>query len=127
MGDYISDSEKFNKLIAQLREHKRNYEKKNKDKENELNSKVAELERLRERKKMLQAKVENQSVSAADVERMSQERHRLKDELKSQEPQKQAMLDDMQKFEGQSATITSETETVVTKYCDEIAALGLLG
>merc|ERR1711871_914062 len=76
---------------------------------------------------MLQAKVENQSVSAADVERMSQERQRLKEELNTQETQKQAILDDVQKFEADSAKVTSETESLVTKYCDEIAALGLLG
>jgi kinetochore protein NDC80 len=105
--DYLSDIEKFRKLIAQLTAHKSMLEKKLAEREEEVQEKAREVTSLIEQLKGLKDKMEAQQNLSIDVERISRRRRELRAALdraqqkrEEEEARRKELLCDKETLQG---------------------------
>jgi kinetochore protein NDC80 len=79
--DYLSDLEKFRKLLTQLETHKSMLEQKLEERQKETTEKAAETENFRQQLKELSEKTEAQQSLSIDVEHISRRRRELRSAL----------------------------------------------
>lgn len=79
--DYISDLDKFHKLIAQLESHKAMLDAKHQERQAELEQKKDELTRLSQDVEHLKQVVASQEMNAIDVEQIARKRRELRGAL----------------------------------------------
>lgn len=80
-SDYLSDLEKFKKLISQLEAHKASIQRKIHEREEEYAKKEHELVLRNQEIEKLNVRIQNQELSAEDVEHMAKERARLQEQI----------------------------------------------
>lgn len=115
-GDFLSDIAKFQKLIASLQQHKQGLGSKLEERKADLTHRDAELAAVRTDNASLRERIAAQEINLADVERMSKERARMEEVLRSVSQQREALDKAVWDSEVQLAKQQEALDCVVRLY-----------
>eukprot|EP00897_Mesotaenium_endlicherianum_P005743 jgi/Mesen1/5197/ME000258S04289 len=115
-SDYLSDIGKFQKLIVNLQQHRQALEKKLEERKQDQAAKVAELAASAADNEELRRRIQAQEINLADVERMTKEKAKTKEILRSVTGQREALEKQVWDHEVQLAKKQEELESTVRQY-----------
>lgn len=122
-ADYLSDHEKFSKLIVQLEQHKANLQRKQGERADELSAAEAALAEKQAEIARLQQRIDTQEVSAADAERMGRERESLRSSLDATLAEKDAAQAAVDELDVQLAKRAESLSAKQKEYAASVAKL----
>lgn len=115
-ADFLSDIAKFHKLIASLQQHKQALGSKLEERTADLAHKEAELAAVRADNISLRERIAAQEINLADVERMSKERSRMEEVVRSVGQQREVLEKSVWDAEVQLAKQQEVLDSIVRLY-----------
>lgn len=123
---YGSDMGKFQNLITQLQQKKDAIVMKIKEKQQRLNEFGADTTKYNNMKEMLLRQISQQEISSEDVERMSNERMRLEDELKVLSKKREELMDKNKKLVFSLQQEREQLQRLAQEYNQQASVLQLI-
>ncbi|TMW63444.1 hypothetical protein Poli38472_002385 [Pythium oligandrum] len=125
-ADLTSDLDKFKKLVSQLETHQTQLIGKIKEKEHERVRKEDELAERHNQIRNLQIRIDNQELSAEDVQQMSKERLRLNEQCQQVASRQKDIQNNIWRQETYIAEQMDKIESYVQQYAATATRMKLL-
>ncbi|DBA03492.1 TPA: hypothetical protein N0F65_002900 [Lagenidium giganteum] len=125
-ADYLSDREKFKTLVAKLQAHQLSVDEKTREREEELRVKEMQLAERQREIQALHVRIENQELSAEDVEHVAKERARLQEQIQLVAQRQKDIQSTIWRQETQIAGQMDKLEELVKRYSETATRMKLV-
>lgn len=124
-ADYVSDHEKFAKLIGELEAHRDKLEQKQGQRNDELAAEEATLTEAKAEVARLQHRVDTQELSATDAQRMATERSELRAGLLTVADERDSAQEAITELSAEKTKLLEELNSKIREYGEKSAQLQL--